>query len=197
MTVTILLLAGGAARRMRGRDKLLEDIGGVPLLRQQALRALATGAEVLAVLPEAAPKRRAALADLTLTLLESAETRHGMGASIAAGVRALRPDAAAVMILPTDMPDLETEDLSTLIDAFAEDPQRAVRASTESGAPGHPVIFPASLRPALAQLSGDQGAQALLGAARQIALPGARARLDLDTPEDWATWRAKNPASSR
>ena len=31
--VEVLLLAAGASRRMRGKDKLLEDVGGVPLLQ--------------------------------------------------------------------------------------------------------------------------------------------------------------------
>lgn len=196
MTVTILLLAGGSAQRMRGRDKLLEQIDGTPLLRRQAVRALATGSEVLAILPEAAPDRRTALAGLELTVLESAETRHGMGASIAAGVRALQQTEAAVMILPADMPDLETKDLCLLIKTFSEAPEHPLRATTENGAPGHPVIFPAAAQPALARLSGDRGARLLLGAARQIALPGLHARTDLDTPEDWAAWRRKNPASN-
>ncbi|MDA9160262.1 nucleotidyltransferase family protein, partial [Rhodobacteraceae bacterium] len=32
--VAVLIPAAGAARRMRGRDKLLEQIDGVPLLAQ-------------------------------------------------------------------------------------------------------------------------------------------------------------------
>lgn len=180
---------------MQGRDKLLEEIDGVPLLRRQALRAIASGAEVLAVLPETAPKRRAALADLNLILVESAETRHGMGSSIAAGIRALPQDTAAVMILPADMPDIDTDDLSFLINAFKDDPNHPLRATTATGAPGHPVIFPPTARQKLSQLSGDQGAQRLLDMTRKIALPGTRARTDLDTPEDWDAWRTKKPAS--
>ena len=42
--IPILILAGGASSRMQGRDKLLEDVDGVPLLRKQVLIAAATGA---------------------------------------------------------------------------------------------------------------------------------------------------------
>jgi CTP:molybdopterin cytidylyltransferase MocA len=60
--------------------------------------------------------------------------------------------------------------------------------------PGHPVLFPARLRPALLRLKGDQGARDILRTeADQILplpLPGSRAVTDLDTPEDWAAWRA-------
>ncbi|NBR54129.1 MAG: nucleotidyltransferase family protein, partial [Rhodobacteraceae bacterium] len=39
----ILILAAGKSSRMRGRDKHLEEIDGVPLLRRLALAALALG----------------------------------------------------------------------------------------------------------------------------------------------------------
>ena len=44
MTRAILLPAAGASRRMRGRDKLLEGVDGVALLRRSALRARHRGA---------------------------------------------------------------------------------------------------------------------------------------------------------
>mgnify|MGYP006910720262 CR=1 FL=1 len=50
---------------------------------------------------------------------------------------------------------------------------------------------------ALIQLSGDQGARALLKtvSVHDIALPGQRALTDLDTPEAWAAWRAARARS--
>jgi CTP:molybdopterin cytidylyltransferase MocA len=41
-------------------------------------------------------------------------------------------------------------------------------------------------------LSGDEGARAILRRhpPRLLALPGRHAVTDLDTPEDWARWRA-------
>ena len=69
-----------------------------------------------------------------------------------------------------------------------------IRATTEDGHPGHPVIFPAALLPEMAALRGDAGARDLLSRhpVRFLALPGSRAVTDLDTPEDWAAWRARN-----
>ena len=39
--VAILIPAAGFGTRMRGADKLLQDVGGLPLIRRQAQRALA------------------------------------------------------------------------------------------------------------------------------------------------------------
>src|SRR5690606_19137828 len=61
--VSAILLAAGASRRMRGRDKPLEPLqDGRPVLRHAAEAALASqSTEVVVVLPPNAAARRAAL----------------------------------------------------------------------------------------------------------------------------------------
>jgi CTP:molybdopterin cytidylyltransferase MocA len=57
------------------------------------------------------------------------------------------------------------------------------------------VIFPRDLWSDLARVTGDEGGRAVIqankGRVRVIPLPGQMATLDLDTPEDWAAWRAR------
>lgn len=190
---TILLLAAGASARMGGADKLMLPVGGVPLLARSAQRAAATGAPVIVALPPQAPARRRALEGLGLTLLDVPDAAEGMAASIRAGVAAAGA-AAGLALLPADMPDLTTEDLARLLAAFGRAPDAVHRATAADGRPGHPVIFPRRLFPALARLAGDTGGRALLRdeAVRATALPGEHALTDLDTPEDWAAWRARH-----
>jgi len=193
MSVTILLLAAGAASRMRGGDKLLEEVEGEPLLRVMARRALATGAEVVVTLPPDRPGRGAAVADLPLGRVTVAEAAEGMAASLRAGLHAV-PEGAAVLLLLGDLPEVTTDDLSVMIATAAQHPDRILRATAEDGTPGHPVVFPPDLRADLSGLSGDMGARAVLQrhAARvlPVALPARHAVTDLDTPEAWAAWRA-------
>lgn len=188
----LLLLAAGGSRRMGGRDKLLEPVAGEALIARQARAGLAAGLRVLVTLPPGAPARMAALRGLAVRIVRVADAAEGMGASIRAGVAALPEAAPGVMILPADMPEIGAGDLLVLADAFAATPDSVLRAAAEDGTPGHPVIFPRRLFTALARLSGDAGARALLRGedVRPIALPGRRALTDLDTPEEWAAWRA-------
>jgi len=86
------------------------------------------------------------------------------------------------------MPDITAEDMRALAAAF--DGARAARGAGADGTPGHPVLLPAAALSALARLSGDTGARGLVRGARLVALPGRHALTDLDTPEDWAAWRA-------
>lgn len=187
-----VLLAAGASRRMAGRDKLLEDIEGLPVLRRQALAMLAAGFGPVAVtLPPACPKRAAALAGLEVTILPVPEAAEGMSASLRAAARWAR--GHALMICPADMPDLVAADFARMAAAFDGG---VLRACDSEGRAGHPVVFPAALLPRFAALHGDEGARRLLldHPPQLIALPGRRATTDLDTPDSWAAWRAARAA---
>ncbi len=192
MALAVSLLAAGRSRRMRGRDKLLEEIDGVPLLRRQAKRILAAQIGPLAVtLPQDQTSRAAALAGLDVTRLPVTDAEEGLAASLrTAGRWAAEIDAEGLMLCPADLPDLTVDDFRRLAAAFTPG-GISVQATAEDGTPGHPVIFPADMLSSFVTLSGDIGARDLLRARppRLVALPGAHATTDLDTPEDWEDWR--------
>lgn len=193
MTVPILLLAAGSSSRMAPLDKLAQTIAGEPLLRRSARIARETGAPVVVVLPPDRPQRLDFLAGLDVTPVIAADAAQGMSASLRAGIAALPPGSTGVMILPADMPGFTPADLRGVLDRFTADPTRILRATAEDGAPGHPTIFPADLFQPLQQVTGDEGGRSVLRAnaerAVTVALPGNRATLDLDTPQDWQAYR--------
>ncbi len=182
----ILILAAGASSRMRGRDKLLEDVGGEPLLARQCRIAAATGRPVHVALPPAPHARRALVGPAAI--VDVPRAAEGMGRSIATGVAALTR-APAILLLLADLPELETADLVAVL---AAGPGLA-RGATAPGAPGHPILIPRAAYPDFLALEGDDGGRAAL-AGRDVTLvplPAERARRDLDTPEAWASWRAE------
>ena len=195
--IAIMIPAAGASSRMKGRDKLLEPVDGLPLLLRQARMAMKCGCDVLVTLPTGAAgaKRRAVLrqADqLNVQIIPDAP--EGIAASLRAGAAwAQAAELDALMIVLADLPDLTGDDLRALMRAAMDKPGQVIRAVDQKGRPGHPVIFPARLFPAMARLSGDQGARDLLRQEDVAALPlaGDRATTDLDTPKAWARWRAR------
>lgn len=195
MTTPILLLAAGSASRMRGGDKLLEDVHGAPCLQVMAKRALATGQPVLVTMPSLNHPRAACLTGLELSVIEVPNADLGMSHSLQRGVAALPNNAKAVMILPADMPDITTDDMNEMLDAFVVTNATAMRATTQDGATGHPTLVGVKLFEQFQKLTGDKGANAILSALGDSlmlhALKGDRARIDLDTPEDWSAWRAR------
>ncbi|MGQ0567172.1 MAG: nucleotidyltransferase family protein [Gemmobacter sp.] len=190
--IPILILAAGASARMAPRDKLLEPVAGEPILRRTARIACAASEMVLVVLPPGRPARGQALSGLPARRVIAHEAAEGMAASLRAGLRDM-PEATGVMVLPADMPGFEVDDLTRMIALFAETPTRILRGAAQSGQPGHPAIFPADLWPALMRLTGDEGGRSVIAAHQArvmlVPLPGDRATLDLDTPQDWDDWR--------
>ncbi|MBD1202629.1 MAG: nucleotidyltransferase family protein [Rhodobacteraceae bacterium] len=193
MDAHILLLAAGSSSRMRGGDKLLEPVAGRPLLTRIAEAALATGLPVHVALPPDRPARRAALAGLAVRPVTVPDPAKGMAESLKAGLTSL-PPGAGVMLLLADLPEITAEDLITLRDHWRAEPEAILRGAAADGTPGHPVCFPADLRDDLMTLQGDEGARSVLVRHRArlqlIPLPARHATTDLDTPEEWAAWRA-------
>jgi CTP:molybdopterin cytidylyltransferase MocA len=179
---------------MGGRDKLFEKVDGHALVRTIALRALATKHPVFVTVPACDHPRAQAISDLDLNIVPVSNAADGISASLRAGVTAL-PNASAFMVMLADLVDIRTQDMNALFQARHEYPDALIwRAATRDGKPGHPIVFDAPLRREFANLMGDQGAASLIARHRahvHLVPIGDQARRDLDTPEDWAQWRAR------
>jgi len=188
--LAILLLAAGSSSRMGPKDKLLETVEGQPLLSLISRRAALTGLPCYVTLPDANHPRVKWIGSTTAIFVPNAT--EGMAASIRAGIAALPNHIEAVMILPTDMPEIESQDLQHMAAHYRGTDGPILRASAADGTAGHPVLFPRRYFDALCSLSGDVGARAVLAnePVKLVALPDQRAITDLDTPEAWANWRA-------
>ncbi len=177
---------------MRGADKLLEDVAGQPCLRVMAQRALVVTPVVIVTLPGPDHPRACALDGLAVTRVMVPDADLGMSRSLVAGAAAVPPDHA-LMVLPADMPGITAASMAAI--RTEQDGKAVLRGATADGRPGHPILFPAHLLPRFARLNGDRGAAPILlqpdVTTRLIALPGDQATLDLDTPEDWAAFRAR------
>ena len=186
--VRILILAAGQSSRMKGRDKLLEEVDGLPLLARQVEAALATGHSVTVALPPR-PHQRYELIGLA-EALEVEDAAGGMGITLAAGVRHLL-QADAILILLADLPEITTSDLNHVVVEGVRS-SGIVRGASADGRPGHPLFVPRILFPAFAELTGDDGGKAIVErfGAKLVRLPAQHATLDLDTPEAWTAWRA-------
>ena len=174
---------------MRGSDKLLEQIDGVALLRRQALRAAETGADLFVVLPPSSP-RADSVRDISHSEIIVETT--GLGDSLAAAFAQIDGYDAALVLLP-DMPDIETSDMTALFATFRDDARRPIIRASAGFKAGNPVILPDWTFADCRALIGDTGARDVIKSnsnrTRLVPLAGNRATLDLDTPEDWVTYR--------
>lgn len=188
--IATLLLAAGASRRMGGRDKLLEDIDGEPILARQTQRALSVGPTYVTLPSKDHP--RAQVVPLAAQIIA---VTGEMSDSLRAGITALPASIRGVIVLPADMPDITEQDLRQIRDTAETTDAPIVRATTGDGHVGHPIYFSARLFDEFKSLTGDRGAFSLTQAHKDqtvfVTLEGDRARLDLDTPQDWAAFRTR------
>jgi CTP:molybdopterin cytidylyltransferase MocA len=197
MTLGIVLPAAGASSRMRGRDKLLEEVDGTPVLLRQVQRALSTDLPVLVTLPPEYEDRAATLDAVAHRALETRrvpDAASGISASLRVSAYwAAERGLSGLMIVLPDMPDLTAEDIRAVAALHATHPRDVIRATDAEGRFGHPTLLPARLLPALVTLRGDAGARDVIAREKMRPCPlgGTRATLDLDTPEAWAAWRAR------
>jgi len=161
-------------------------MAGQPLVARQARLLLALQPACVIVVTGAVEKEvRQALAGLEVEWAHHEDWSHGMGQSIARGIAAMPERVSGALLLLCDQWRVDRHDLEELIDAWANDPQKAV-VSAWDGFSGPPTIFPRALFQRLAGLQGDQGARHLLkrSAGGVLRVPIANAAFDLDKPGD-------------
>jgi molybdenum cofactor cytidylyltransferase len=182
-----LLLGGGTATRFGGAKLLAFRPGETIPVGLQAARALAAGVGNALVVVRAGDEALArAFREAGFDVLESPECARGLGASIAAGVRASR-DAEGWIVALADMPCVLAATHRAVAAALGRGAKVAA-AVDATGRRGHPVGFSAALYAELATLEGDAGARAVLERHRDrleaVRVEDTGIFFDVDTPED-------------
>ncbi len=183
----VVLAAGQGSRFGATSHKLSQRIGHTSVLGASLRHAIATHLPVVVVTTEglAAAARRHVAARDVVVLPEVGSTGDvplGMGYSIASGVSA-RADASGWLVLPADMPLVETSTLLAVAAALGHHP---VAYAQYKGRRGHPVAFAAELYSELVTLSGDDGARRLVARypAFGVEVDDPGVLIDIDTPAD-------------
>ncbi len=193
--VSAVVLAAGQSRRMGDLNKLTIPVAGVPVVRQVVDAAAGSACErVVVVTGHQREAVASALQPDSVVFAHNPNFADGLSTSLAAGIRALKPDCTHALILLGDMPGITSEMIDHFIDAAKEAPAGSILVATNNGKRGNPVLWPKSYFDALCGISGDTGARHLLGeyVDRIVEIElGFAASLDLDTPDALEAYRAR------
>ena len=189
MNVTAIVLAAGTSSRM-GQPKQLLQFEGRSLVRRAAEAAVSSRArQTIVVTGARSAEVDAELAGLAVLLVHNPEYAEGMSTSLKAGLRAVRPEVDAAVLLLADQPFVTSEIVDGLIDLYERTGAKIVRPRYGE-VPGNPVLWDQSVFAELFEQEGDQGGRALLQKyATEVAwleLPDLGQQTDVDTPEAYA-----------
>ena len=160
MIQAILLAAGNSSRF--GSNKLLHPLpDGTPLAGAAARNLQAAVPHVLAIVRPEDHLLAKLFAAEGVDVLPCPTAVEGMGASLACGIRAT-DSAQGWIVALADMPFIQTATIAAIRQALEAGAQLA--APVFNGQRGHPVGFGRHFLPALASLTGDQGARDIVAA---------------------------------
>jgi molybdenum cofactor cytidylyltransferase len=185
--VAAIVLAAGRSTRM-GRNKLMADLEGEPLLLRAVDAALASRARpVIVVTGHESEKATAALQGRAISIVHNPDYEKGLSTSLRRGIAALPADADAALVCLGDMPKIEARLLDRLMQAFNPVEGRAICVPAWQGKRGNPVLWGRQFFPEMAALTGDVGAKHLMAEHPELVVEvpveddGILA--DVDTPE--------------
>ena len=187
--IAAIVLAAGRSSRMAPRNKLLQSIGGEPIIRRVAAIALASGARpVLVVIGHEAAAIAAALTGLDVTTIANPAYADGLSTSLRAGLRALPAGLDGALICLGDMPEVESPVLRAVMAAFTGG--NAICVPVHDGRRGNPVLWGSSYFAEMMEMTGDVGAKSLMARHKERVIDVAVATdaifQDIDAPADLA-----------
>jgi len=187
--ITMIVLAAGKSTRMRGKNKLLTKIEGIPMIRRVVQTTLESKVdEVIVVIGWQAQKVRALLNDLPCRLVVNKNYEKGQSSSVKAGLAEISPMTRAVLILPGDVAMIDFLSINKVIEQYERGKHQIVIAAHKRET-GHPILFDRQLFPEIEHIDEQTfGLKAVVqrhkGGVRLVETGSTNVLKDVDTPED-------------
>lgn len=183
--IAAVVLAAGSSTRMEGAHKLLEPVGGRPLVAWPVDAVLRAGADPVIVVTGHRADEVERVLPAGVTVVRNAEHRLGLSSSLRAGLSALPVGVAAALVALGDMPGVRARHCLALVGRWRPG---AIAVPTRSGRRGHPVLWSERYFDEMRALQGDRGARTLMEvhAAHVVEVPmeDDGVLVDVDRPAD-------------
>ena len=182
-----IVMAAGSGTRMPGGDKLLLDFDGAPMVRHVMHAASEGGCHQTVVVYSAENVRQAVNGNAEVVFNPRART--GMASTLQVGLRAMRPEMEAAVVLLGDQPLVGSRTVAALLRMWRREGSRpAVAVAQENGDWAPPVVISRELWDQLFELKGDAGARQVLQGHPELldVVPAPWRVEDVDTPDDYA-----------
>jgi molybdenum cofactor cytidylyltransferase len=185
-----VILAAGLSSRME-RPKPLLQVGSLTFLARAALTLRRAGCRhIYAVVNAGAEWAEDAARELDVELVANEQVESEQIDSLRLALRQVPDDAAAVLVLPVDLPLVAEETAAGLIAAFRAEPAPLYLPFHNTVA-GHPVLIGRDLFDEILTAELEEGMRSLIMShardLREVRVADPGILIDIDTPDDY--WR--------
>ena len=184
-----ILLAAGESKRFGDKNKLSEIINGKPIINNilDTLFEIFDPSELIVIVGHEQNKIKDLILNKDIKILENINYKKGIGTSIALGMNNLDTEIDGVMIIPADMPYINSKDIINLEKKFMELNCTKVVMPEYNSKIGNPVILPRNYFSTLKSLKDDFGARSLIRKKDIITLKSEFGTIfDVDTKDELA-----------
>jgi molybdenum cofactor cytidylyltransferase len=186
--ISAMLLAAGESRRM-GEFKQLLPLDGKSFVERCVDNLLASRAdEVVVVTGHRAADVRRAVGNRPVSFAHNPAYRAGMSTSVTCGLHALSSAARACLIALVDQPQISSDIINRVIDAYHA-ARPLIVVPTYGGLNGHPVILDLHLKDEILAIDPAQGLRQVVRAHTndilRVEVDDRAVLLDCDFPEDY------------
>jgi molybdenum cofactor cytidylyltransferase len=189
-----VVLAGGSSTRM-GKNKLLFDLDGEPVVRRTVRQAVAAGLDpVITVLGYEADLVRLELDELDprCRIVVNPHFERGINSSLKTGIAEIPTSCVAAVVMLADMPLVTAEMIATLVARYRASEAPLV-ISDYDGVNAPPMLYDRVLFEELRVMEGEGCGRQVVrrhqNSAVVVAWP-VSALTDLDVPEDYEVVRS-------
>ena len=187
--ISMIVLAAGKSVRMGGKNKLLTEIQGTPMIRRVVQASLESKVdEVIVVLGAEANKVQKVLTDLPCRVVVNKNYEKGQSSSVKAGLSEVSPMTRAVLVLPGDVAMIDFRSINMVIEEY-EGGKHSIVIAAHKGEAGHPILFDKQLFSEIKQVDEQTfGLKAVVkkheGEVYLLETSSPNVLKDVDTPED-------------
>jgi molybdenum cofactor cytidylyltransferase len=186
MGISVIILAAGLGRRMKG-DKLHLELDGISLI-DRVLSTVSRIGNLERIVVTNDQRIASKAASLGIIPVKNPDAPLGQSTSIHKGILSAREDTEGYLFVMGDQPFLTTGTLNRIVGAYKSSPTSII-VPVYGKDTGSPVLFPATLKDELLSLEGDNGGRQVLKAhgdlIRKVQIPSPDELMDVDTPEDY------------
>ena len=162
--ISSILLAAGQSERMEGENKLIKEIRGIPLIKHSIKNILTSPIEELIIVLGYQKETIEKLIDKNekIKIVFNKDFKNGIASSIKTGIKYLSKKSEAFFICLGDMPEVNNEVYSKLIDSKKNNQKKEIFVPYYENQQGNPILFSITMKDKLEEVSGDFGAKKII-----------------------------------